>query len=101
MLSLLYLGVKAGQYFVSSSHMFLDKKTLLQIWHNPGLKLTIFRGTGSRTALFSCWPRMQTPQTNVLTQDSYSFELLRFHDFFHDLFKFSKTLGLAVTFKNF
>ena len=22
------------------------------------------------------------------------------HDFFHDLFKFSKTLGLAVSFKN-
>ena len=26
---------------------------------------------------------------------------MTFHDFFHDLFKFSKTLGLAVTFKNF
>ena len=34
-------------------------------------------------------------------QGSYSFELFKFHDFFHDLFKFSKTLGLAVTFKNF
>ena len=101
MLSLLYLGVKAGQYFVSSSRMFLDKKTLLQIWLNPGLNLTIFRGTGSRTALFSCWPRMQTPQTNGLTQGSYSFELFRFHDFFHDHFKFFKTLGLTVTLKNF
>ena len=28
--------------------MFLDKKTLLKIWLNPGLNLTIFRGT---------WPR--------------------------------------------
>ena len=28
--------------------MFLDKKTLLQIWLNPGLKLTIFRGPGPR-----------------------------------------------------
>ena len=26
--------------------MFLDKKTLLKIWLNPGLNLTIFRGTG-------------------------------------------------------
>ena len=31
----------------------------------------------------------------------YSFELFKFHDFFHDLFKFSKTLGLIVTIKNF
>ena len=45
-LSLLYLGVKAGQYFVSLSFMFLDKKTLLQIWLNPGLKLAIFREAG-------------------------------------------------------
>ena len=44
---------------------------------------------------------MRTPQTNGLTQGSYSFELFRFHDFFHDLFKFFKTLGLAFTFKNF
>ena len=26
--------------------MFLDKKTLLKIWLNPGLNLTIFRGNG-------------------------------------------------------
>ena len=26
--------------------MFLDTKTLLKIWLNPGLNLTIFRGTG-------------------------------------------------------
>ena len=26
---------------------------------------------------------------------------MTFHDFFNDLFKFSKTLGLVVTFKNF
>ena len=31
----------------------------------------------------------------------YLFELFKFHDFFHDLFKFSKTLGLVVTIKNF
>ena len=45
-LSLLYLGVKAEQYFVSSNCMFLGKKTLLKIWLNPGLNLTIFWGTG-------------------------------------------------------
>ena len=26
--------------------MFLDKKSWLKIWLNPGLNLTIFRGTG-------------------------------------------------------
>ena len=26
---------------------------------------------------------------------------MTFHDFFHDLFKFSMTLGLVITFKNF
>ena len=45
-LSSLNLEVKAQRYFVSSSDMFLDKKTLLKIWLNPGLNLTIFRGTG-------------------------------------------------------
>ena len=42
MLSLLYLGVKAEQYFESSNCMFLDKKTLLKIGLHPGLNLTIF-----------------------------------------------------------
>ena len=32
--------------FVSSSDMCLDKKTLLEIWRNPGLTLTIIRRTG-------------------------------------------------------
>ena len=45
-LSFLYLGVKAQQYFVSLSDMFIDKKTLLKIWLNPGLNLNIFLGTG-------------------------------------------------------
>ena len=48
MLSLLYLGVKAQQYIFSSSRMSLDKKTLLKTRLNPGLNLTIFRGTGPR-----------------------------------------------------
>ena len=30
--------------------MFLDKKTGLKIWLNPGLNLTIFGGTGPRTS---------------------------------------------------
>ena len=46
MLSSLNLEVKAKKYFVSSSNLFLDKKTLLKIWLNPGLNLTTFRGTG-------------------------------------------------------
>ena len=47
-LSSLNLEVKTPQYFVSSSDMFLDKKTLFKILVNPGLNLTIFRGTGPR-----------------------------------------------------
>ena len=49
MLSSLNLGVKIQKYFVRSSNMFLDKKTLLKVWLNPGLNLTTFRGTGPRT----------------------------------------------------
>ena len=33
---------------VTSSYIFLDEKTMLEIWLNPGLNLTIFRGTGPR-----------------------------------------------------
>ena len=39
----MYLRAKAQVYFVSLSYMFLDKKTLLKIWLNPGLN---FPGTG-------------------------------------------------------
>ena len=46
MLSLWYLLVKAQQHFVTSSCMFLDEKTVLEIWLDLGLNLTIFRGTG-------------------------------------------------------
>ena len=42
----MYLGVNTRQYFVSLSYMFEDKKTVLKIRLNLGLKLTIFRGTG-------------------------------------------------------
>ena len=49
MLSSLNLGLKTQQYFVSSSDMFLDKKTLPEIWLNPGLNLTTFWGTGPRS----------------------------------------------------
>ena len=49
MLLLLYLVVKAQQYFVTSSCMFLDEEIVLEIWLNPGLNLTIFRGMGPRS----------------------------------------------------
>ena len=42
MLLLLYLVVKTEQYIVTSSCRFLDEKTMLEIWLNPGLNLTIF-----------------------------------------------------------
>ena len=48
MLSLRYLVVKAQQYFVTSSCMFLDEKTALEIWLNPELNLAIFPRTGPR-----------------------------------------------------
>ena len=44
MLSSLYLLVKIQQYFASSSDMFVDEETLLEIWLYPGLNLTIFLG---------------------------------------------------------
>ena len=47
-LSFLLFEVKAQQYFVSSRYMFLGKNTLLKIWLNPGLNLTMFRGMGPR-----------------------------------------------------
>ena len=46
MLSSLNLGAETQKYFVSLSNMFFDKKTWFKIWLNPGLNLTIFRGTG-------------------------------------------------------
>ena len=58
MLSLLYLVVKTQQYFVTSSCMFLGEKTVLEIWPNPVINLTIFRGTGPRTpssGIYSKW----------------------------------------------
>ena len=63
MLSLLYLGVKARQYFVRSSCLFLGKKTLLKIWFNSGLNVTNFRGTGSYFP--PIWPQMRTCKGSV------------------------------------
>ena len=45
MLSLLYLVVKAQlnklqQYFVTSSGMFLNEKTVLEVWLNPRFEET-------------------------------------------------------------
>ena len=52
-LSFLFFKVKTQQYFVSSNYMFLGKKTLLEIWLNPRLNLTIFHGAGPRTITFN------------------------------------------------
>ena len=32
--------------------MFLDEKTLLEMWLHPGLNLTIFQGTGRAQGIF-------------------------------------------------
>ena len=47
-------GGKAGfeNPYCGPSYMFLDKKTVLEIWLNLGLNLTIFRGTGTRIIFF-------------------------------------------------
>ena len=42
MSSSLNLVVKTQKYFVRSSNVFLDMKTLHKIWLNAGLNLTIF-----------------------------------------------------------
>ena len=66
MLSLLYLRVNAQQYFVSLSNTFVDKKTVLKIWLNLGLNLTIIRGNGPRgKKLKNNWP--STPNTSSLS----------------------------------
>ena len=36
--------------------MFIGEKTVLEIWLNPGLNLTIFRGTGPR--VLNALPRL-------------------------------------------
>ena len=48
MLSLLYLiiRIKAQQYFVNLSYMFLDEERVLKSRLYLALNLTIFRGTG-------------------------------------------------------
>ena len=53
MLSLLYLGVKAQQHFLSSCCVFSDEKTLLKIWVNPGLNLRSFEELGPGESLSS------------------------------------------------
>ena len=40
---------KGSTFFVTSSCMFLDEKTVLEIWLNPGLNFTMFRETGPRS----------------------------------------------------
>ena len=68
MLSLLYLRVNAQQYFVSLSNTFVDKKTVLKIWLNLGLNLTIIPGTGPREKkLKDNWP--STPNTSSLSRE--------------------------------
>ena len=56
MLSLMHIVVKAQHYFVTSSCMLLDEKTVPEIWLNLGLNLTIFRGTGPRFLYVGFYP---------------------------------------------
>ena len=62
MLSLLYLVVKAQQYFVTSSCMFFDEKTVLDIFLKPRLNLTIFLGTGPCYMVHDHWSVWKYPK---------------------------------------
>ena len=73
-----------------------QKKHLLAFWAFLQTKMTDFLAlwyTSSQGV-----PPPPPPQP---LPGSYLFELFKFHDFFHDLFKFFTTLGLDVTFKIF
>ena len=71
MLSLLYLGVKAQQYFVSSSCMFLDKKTLLKVWLN--LFWVKLNRLSRNRALAVLYRRVTDNSLSSLTSDDLNF----------------------------
>ena len=75
MLLLLYLVVKAQRYnIVTLSCLFLDEKTMLEIWLNPGLNLTIFRGTGPRLIICcTVEPRFNKPLYNQVLSKANDF----------------------------
>ena len=61
MLSSLNRGVKTQKYFVSSSNIFLDKKTLLKVWLNPGI---LIRGWFLCNTMQKQQKQNKTKQTN-------------------------------------
>ena len=71
MLSLLYLGVKAQQYFVSSSCMFLDKKTLLKVWLS--LVWVKLNRLSRNRALAVLYRRVTDNSLSSLTSDDLNF----------------------------
>ena len=71
MLSLLYLGVKAQQYFVSSSWMFLDKKTLLKVWLD--LVWVKLNRLSRNRALAVLYRRVTDNSLSSLTSDDLNF----------------------------
>ena len=71
MLSLLYLRVKAQQYFVSSSCMFLDKKTLLKVWLN--LVWVKLNRLSRNRALAVLYRRVTDNSLSSLTSDDLNF----------------------------
>ena len=71
MLSLLYLGVKAQQYFVSSSCMFLDKKTFLKVWLN--LVWVKLNRLSKNRALAVLYRRVTDNSLSSLTSDDLNF----------------------------
>ena len=71
MLLLLYLGVKSQQYFVSSSCMFLDKKTLLKVWLN--LVWVKLNRLSRNRALAVLYRRVTDNSLSSLTSDDLNF----------------------------
>lgn len=82
MLSLRYLGVKAWQYFINSSCMFLDKKTLIQIKRlNPGLNYHLSRNRACGLNLigwskFSLWhDQLQAYKAHTCVDESSAWKI--------------------------
>ena len=71
MLSFLYLGVKAQRYFLSSSCMLLETKTLLKVW----LNLVWFKlnRLSRNRALAVLYTRVTENSLSSLTSDDLNF----------------------------
>ena len=66
MLSLLYLVVKAQQSVVTSSCMFLDDKTVCEIWLNPGFNVNHLSRNRAQMFKFSVYFAIEVEKNRPL-----------------------------------